>query len=57
VLTHIIQKVFLDKNDYSNAELAYVVAICTTMLNPKHDTIVLKKDVMMRKVKYYLVGL
>jgi len=34
-----------------------VIAICTTMLNPKHDAIKLKKEMMMRKVKYYLVGL
>lgn len=56
-LLRIIQKVFLDKKDFSNAELAYVIAICTMMLNPKHDAIKLKKEMMMRKVKYYLVGL
>lgn len=53
----IIQKVFQDKKDYSNTEIAYVIAICTTMLNPKHDAIKLKKEIMMRKAKYYLVGL
>lgn len=56
VLTHIIQKVFLDRS-FSNAEVAFVIAICTTMLNPKCDKIVLDKDTMIRKVKYYLVGL
>ena len=42
-LLHIIQKVFLDNKNLSNAKLAYVIAICIMMLNPKHDAIKLKK--------------
>jgi hypothetical protein len=55
VLVSIVNRVF--PNEYSNAELAYVLAICSTILNPKHDEIMLKKHIMKRKVKKYLVSL
>lgn len=55
VITRIIEKVFRSRKG-SNPEMAYVVAICTTMLNPKHDVLILSKSVMKRKVKSYLVG-
>ena len=53
-ITRIIEKVFLNKK-YSNAEMAYVIAICATMLNPKLDVLQLKEEVMKNKVKHYLV--
>lgn len=55
MISRIIEKVFLEKQ-YSNAEMAYVIAICTTMLNPKQDTLHLNESIMKRKVNYYLVG-
>lgn len=55
VISRIIERVFLEK-EYSNAEFAYVVAICKTILDPKHDSLQLKESTMKRKVKRYLVG-
>ncbi|CAB5392664.1 uncharacterized protein OCT59_024933 [Rhizophagus irregularis] len=42
------------QNDHSNAEIAYVLAICSTILNPNHDEIMLKKNIMKQKVKKFL---
>ena len=53
-ITQIIEKVFSEKK-YSKVEMAYVVAICTTMLDPNNDELQLKEEVMKRKVKSYLV--
>ncbi|GET59701.1 hypothetical protein GLOIN_2v1834793 [Rhizophagus irregularis DAOM 181602=DAOM 197198] len=52
VLTSVIDKVL--QNGHSNAELAYVLAICSTILNPNHDEIILKKNIMKQKVKKFL---
>ncbi|GBC44826.1 hypothetical protein GLOIN_2v1834793 [Rhizophagus irregularis DAOM 181602=DAOM 197198] len=49
VLASVIDKVL--QNGHSNAELAYVLAICSTILNPNHDEIMLKKNIMKQKVK------
>ncbi|UZO07614.1 uncharacterized protein OCT59_027895 [Rhizophagus irregularis] len=38
----------------SNAELAYVLVTCSTILNPHHDEIMLKKNIMKQKVKKFL---
>ncbi|GET67289.1 hypothetical protein GLOIN_2v1834793 [Rhizophagus irregularis DAOM 181602=DAOM 197198] len=48
----VIDKVL--QNGHSNAELAYVLAICSTILNPNHDEIMLKKNIMKQKVKKFL---
>jgi len=55
MLIHIVNKIF-PKNDYSNAELAYVMAACSTILNPRNDEIMLKKNITKQKVKKYLVS-
>ena len=55
MLVHIIKKVF-SENDYSNTELAYVMAICSTLLNPRNDEIMLKKNIMKRLVKKFLAS-
>ncbi|UZO07608.1 uncharacterized protein OCT59_027889 [Rhizophagus irregularis] len=52
VLVSIIDRVL--QNDHSNAEIAYVLAICSTILNPNHDEIMLKKNIMKQKVKKFL---
>lgn len=54
-ISRIIERVFQGKK-FSNVELAYVTAICMTMLNPKHDVLQLREGIMKRKVNYYLVG-
>ena len=56
VITRIIERAFLE-NEYSNPEFAYAIAICKTMLNPKHDALQMKETTIKSKVKYYLVGL
>ncbi|GBC25438.2 hypothetical protein GLOIN_2v1880889 [Rhizophagus irregularis DAOM 181602=DAOM 197198] len=42
------------QNDHSNAELAYVLAICSTILNQNHDEVRCKKNIMKQKVKKFL---
>jgi hypothetical protein len=56
-ITFIVEKVFSGKQ-YTNAEFAFVVAICKTLLNPNMiDSLLLKEKTMNSKVKYYLVSL
>ncbi|CAB4378676.1 unnamed protein product [Rhizophagus irregularis] len=52
VLASIIDRAL--QNDHSNAELAYVLAIYSTILNPNHDEIMCKKNIMKQKVKKFL---
>ncbi|GBC19751.1 uncharacterized protein OCT59_024936 [Rhizophagus irregularis] len=52
VLTSVIDKVL--QNGHSNAELAYILAICSTILNSNHNEIMLKKNIMKQKVKKFL---
>ncbi|GET64798.1 hypothetical protein GLOIN_2v1880888 [Rhizophagus irregularis DAOM 181602=DAOM 197198] len=52
VLASVIDRAF--QNDHSNAELAYVLAICSTILNLNHDEIRCKKNIMKQKVKKFL---
>ncbi|GBC14081.1 hypothetical protein GLOIN_2v1880889 [Rhizophagus irregularis DAOM 181602=DAOM 197198] len=52
VLASVIDRVLQGGN--SNAELAYVLATCSTILNPHHDEIMLKKNIMKQKVKKFL---
>jgi hypothetical protein len=56
VITRIVEKAFLGK-EYSDPEFAYAIAICKTMLNPKHDVVQMKETILKSKVNYYLVGL
>ncbi|GBC17750.2 hypothetical protein GLOIN_2v1880889 [Rhizophagus irregularis DAOM 181602=DAOM 197198] len=52
VLASVIDRAL--QNDHSNAELAYVLAICSTILNLNHDEIRCKKNIMKQKVKKFL---
>jgi hypothetical protein len=54
-ITRIIERVFLGKS-YSSAEFSYVVAVCKSVLNPKHDSLQLRESMMKSKVKHYMVG-
>ncbi|CAB4407648.1 unnamed protein product [Rhizophagus irregularis] len=49
VLASVIDRAL--QNGHSNAELAYVLAICSTILNPNHDEIMCKKNIMKQKKK------
>lgn len=53
-LMRIIQRVF--KKGYSEVEMAFVVVVCVSILNPKYGKLKLTTKVMKRKIKYYLVG-
>ncbi|UZO07615.1 uncharacterized protein OCT59_027896 [Rhizophagus irregularis] len=56
VLASVIDRAL--QNDHSNAELAYVLAICSTILNPNHAEIMLKKNIMKQKLKnFYQTGI
>lgn len=54
-LMAIFDKVFGPKK-YTNLQMAYVIAICTTFLNPKNNRIKCKKNAMKRKIQFYLVS-
>jgi hypothetical protein len=56
VLVEIVDKVFGEKK-YSNLQMAYVIAICITFLNPKNKQIKCKETLMREKIHYYLVSL
>ena len=56
VITRIVEKAFLGK-ECSNPEFAYAIAICKTILNPKHDVFQMSEKILKSKVKYYLVSL
>ena len=55
MISYIVEKVFQRKK-YSNAEFAYVVAICKTILDPENGLLQLEESTMKRKVKKYLVS-
>jgi hypothetical protein len=54
-ISRIIEKVFVGK-EYSDVEFSYVVAVCKTVLNPKHNSLQLKESTMKSKVNRYLVS-
>ena len=54
VLTRIVEKVLPKKAPL--VQIAYVIAVCTTMLNPKFEKIKLVKPPMKKKVAFYYVS-
>ena len=57
VLAKIIERIFPEKEDsVPNVQLAFVIAVCVTILNPKHASIRLNKVALKDKVEYYLVS-
>src|SRR2546429_2111541 len=48
-------KVF-PNSDASNIQIAFVIAVCTTFLNPKYKYINAKENTMRQKVKHYIVS-
>lgn len=55
VVSRIIEKVFPKKSRPPNIQVAYVIAICTTMLNPRYEKIMINKKSMKNKMKHYVV--
>jgi hypothetical protein len=57
ILKKIIEKVFSEKEDpVSKVQIAYVITICITILNPKCDKIKLERAELEDKMAYFLVG-
>jgi hypothetical protein len=57
VLTRILEKVFPNKEKkLPLIQMAYVIAVCTTMLNQKYEKIKLDKVIMKKKVAVYYVS-
>ena len=57
VLAKIIEKIFSEREDsVPNVQLAFVIAVCVTILNPKHASIRLDKVALKDKVEHYLVS-
>ena len=57
ILAKIIEKIFPEKEDsVPNIQLAFVIVVCVTILNPKHASIRLDKVALKDKVEHYLVS-
>lgn len=55
VLDIIIDKVLPEKTK-PLVQIALIIAVCTTMLNPKYEKIQLEEKMMKRKVAHFLVS-
>ena len=51
-ISFIIERVFLGK-EYTNVELAYVVAVCETTLNPNNNSLQLNESIMTNKINHH----
>ena len=54
-LIRIVDKVF-SSEDPPNVQIAFAIAICMGILNPKYEGIKLNDNIMKRKVAHFLVG-
>jgi hypothetical protein len=57
VLSRIVEKVFLGEGSPSNIQVAYVIAVCITMLSPQYEKIMIDKKAIKSKMSHFLVGL
>jgi hypothetical protein len=55
-LSCILEKVFSTDNKIPEAQIAFVIAICTTLLDPRNEHINAKESIVRRKIDHYLVG-
>ena len=55
IMSCILEKVFLN-NNASSTQIAFVIAICTTLLDPQCKEINVKENMMRCKVNHYKVG-
>src|ERR1051325_7717293 len=56
VLDRIIDKVLPLEENRPLVQVALIVAVCTTMLNPKYERIQLGEKIMKNKVAHFLVS-
>ena len=55
-LSCILEKVFSTGNKIPELQIAFVIAICTTLLDPQNEHINAKESIVRRKIDHYLVG-
>ena len=55
-LSCILEKVFSTGNKIPEVQIAFVIAICTTLLDPRNEHINAKESIVRRKIDHYLVG-
>ena len=53
-LSCILEKIFPTGN-IPEAQIAFVIAICTTVLDPRNEDINAKESIMRSKINHYLV--
>jgi hypothetical protein len=56
VMSRIIEKIFLRGRLPPNVQIAYVIAVCTTMLSSQYEKIMVNKKMIKSKMARYLVG-
>ena len=55
-LSCILEKVFPTGNKILEVQIAFVIAICTTLLDPRNEHINVKESIVRCKIDHYLVG-
>lgn len=56
VLQKIIEKIYPTEDDPPKVQIAFIIAVCTTILNPRNKKIQLNERTMKSKVAHYLVS-
>jgi hypothetical protein len=56
ILQKIIEKIYPTEDDPPKVQVAFVIAVCTTILNPRNKRIQLNERIMKSKVAHYLVS-
>lgn len=56
VLQKIIERIFPTEDNPPKVQIAFVIAVCTTLLNPRNKKIQLNERMLKNKVSHYLVG-
>ena len=56
ILQKIIEKIYPTEDDPAKVQVAFVIAVCTTILNPRNKKIQLNERMMKNKVVHYLVS-
>ena len=56
ILQKIIEKIYPTEDDPPKVQVAFVIAVCTTILNPRNKKIQLNERMMKSKVAHYLVS-
>lgn len=56
-ISRIVEKVFPQEEMPPNVQTAYVIAVCTTMLNPRYEKIIVTEKIIKSKMERFLVSL